>query len=104
MQCKYNLDLSFCLADEGFSLDELVFRLGELFEKKSFSELLRLILMLVQEVLLNRLFHGKDFPFKCCGKSDFKLNGGCNRRIRTSLGEVNFIGIESVANFVVVAL
>ena len=81
MQGKCNLDLSFCLSDNGFSLDELVFKLGDLFEKKAFSELLRLILMLTQEVL--------QHPFSCCGKSDFKFNGGYNRRIQTSLGEVS---------------
>jgi len=89
MQGKCNLDLSFCLADDGFSLDELVFKLGELFEKKAFNELLRLILMLTQEVLLNRIYHKKNPPFSCCGKSDFKLNGGYNRCIKTSLGEVS---------------
>jgi len=88
MQGKCNIDLSFCLADNGFSLDELVFRLGELFEKKAFNELLRLILMLVQEVLIYRIFSGKSIPFECCGKQDFKLNGSYTRRIRTSLGEV----------------
>ncbi len=89
MQGKCNLDLSFCLSKNGFSLDELVFKLGELFEKKAFSELLRLILTLVQEVLYYRIYHGKVHPFSCCGSSDFKFNGGYNRRIRTSLGEVN---------------
>ena len=88
MQGKCNLDLSFCLADNGFSLDELVFRLGTLFEEKAFNELLKLILNLVQEVLVQRLFSGKDIPFECCGKYDFKLNGSYKRRIRTSLGEV----------------
>jgi hypothetical protein len=34
MQGKCNLDLSFCLTDDGYSLYELVFKLGELFEKK----------------------------------------------------------------------
>lgn len=89
MQGKCNLDLSFCLADEGFSLDELVFKLGELFEKKAFNELLGLILKLVQKSLVYRMNHGINLPVTCCGKSDFKLNGGYNRRIRTSLGEVS---------------
>ena len=35
MQGKCNLDLSFCLAEDGFSLDELVYKLGELFEKNA---------------------------------------------------------------------
>lgn len=89
MQGKVNLDLSFCLANDGFSLDELVFKLGELFEKKAFSELLRLILMLVQEVLVMRMYSGEKLPFDCCSNPSFKSNGGYNRRIRTSLGEVN---------------
>ena len=72
MQGKCNIDLSFCLADNGFSLDELVFRLGELFEKKAFNQLLRLILMLVQEVLISRIFAGGKVPFECCDKQDFK--------------------------------
>jgi hypothetical protein len=45
-------DLSFCLAEEGFSLDELVLKLSELYELKALSEIVRLILQLVQEVLL----------------------------------------------------
>jgi hypothetical protein len=89
MQGKCNLDLSFCLSDKGCSLDELVFTLGELFEKKAFSELIRLILMLIQEVLISRISSGKQIPFSCCGASEFKFNGGYNRRIRTSLGEVS---------------
>ena len=89
MQGKCNLDLLFCLGENGFSLDELVFKLGELFEKKAFSELLEIILKLTQEVLVNRILSKKDCPFSCCGESNFKLNGGYNRRIRTSLGEVN---------------
>ena len=89
MQGKCNLDLSFCLSDNGFSLDELVFKLGDLFEKKAFNEILRLILMLVQETLLSRIHEKKSHPFSCCGKSDFKRNGGYNRSIKTSLGEVS---------------
>jgi hypothetical protein len=89
MQGKVNLDLSFCLAESGFSLDELVFKLGELFENKAFSELLRLVLQLTQEALLWRMFNGKTQAVSCCGQSNFKLNGGYNRRLRTSLGEVN---------------
>ena len=37
MQGKINLDLSFRLADNGFSLDELVMKLGELFENKGYA-------------------------------------------------------------------
>lgn len=88
MQGKITSDLSFCLAENGFSLDELVFKLKELFENKAFSELLRLILQLVQECLMQRMFSGKALAVKCCNESNFTLNGGYNRRVRTSLGEV----------------
>lgn len=90
MQGKINLDLSFCLADNGFSLDELVVKLGELFENRGYSEVLKLILQLVQEILIWRISNGKEQPVKCCDDSDFKLNGGYNRRVRTSLGEISF--------------
>ena len=82
-------DLSFCLAEEGFSLDELVLKLSELYERKALNEIVRLILQLVQEVLLHRYFSGQRLPFKCCDHQDFSLNGSYNRRLRTSVGEVN---------------
>jgi hypothetical protein len=44
MQEKITLDLSYCLAETGFSLDELIVKLSDLFKKKAFSELLKLIL------------------------------------------------------------
>ncbi len=49
-----------------------------------------MILQLVQEVLLHRYFSGQRLPFKCCDNQDFSLNGSYNRRLRTSVGEVNF--------------
>ena len=39
MQGKVNLDLLFCLDDKGFSLDELVYRLKELFENNGFTRI-----------------------------------------------------------------
>ena len=46
MQGKGTSDLSFCLAEEGFFLDELVVKLLVLFERKALTGILRLILML----------------------------------------------------------
>ncbi|MHB9139521.1 MAG: hypothetical protein ACYC4Q_08965 [Victivallaceae bacterium] len=66
-------DLSFCLAEEGFSLDELALKLSELYERKALSEIVRLILQLVQEVLLHRYFSGQRLPFKCCDHQDFSF-------------------------------
>ena len=87
MQGKCSMDLSFCLAEEGFSLDELVMKLADVYERKAFAELLRLILQLTQEVLMHRIFAGKS-KMKCCEHGHLRLNGGFDRRIRTSLGEI----------------
>ena len=37
------MDLSFCQSEEGFSLDELVSKLADVYERKAFSELLKMI-------------------------------------------------------------
>jgi len=86
MQGKISMELWFCQSEDGFSLDELVIKLSEIFEKKAFSELLKLILQLVQEVLISRIMQRKGF-MNCCSEGHLRLNGGFSRRIRTSLGE-----------------
>ena len=86
MQGKVTSELSFCLAENGFSLDELVIKLADLFEHKAMSEFLKLILQLVQEVLMSRIFSGKT-SMTCCNDGKLQLNGGYDRRIRTSVGE-----------------
>ena len=88
MQGKITSDLSFCLSENGFSLDELVIKLLEAFERKALPELLKLILMLVQEVLIYRILSKKCTSFSCCDTGNLRLNGSYNRRIRTSTGEV----------------
>ena len=87
MQCKVSMDLQFCLSEEHFSLDILVLKLAELFEAKAFAQILRLVLMLLQEVLVMRLLKGKGTNC-CCGGNHWRLNGDFNRRIRTRLGAV----------------
>jgi len=56
MQGKINMDLTFCNSEDNFSLDELVMKVADAFEHKAIAELLKLILGLIQEVLLNRIF------------------------------------------------
>ena len=87
MQSRISMDLSICQSEKGFSLDELVIKLADIFERKAFSELLKMILQLVQEILMYRIFHGKTDAMKCCVNGRLRLNGSFNRRIRTSLGE-----------------
>ncbi len=89
MQEKVTLDLSYCLAENGFSLDELILKLSDLFHKKAFSEILKLIMQSCQEALLWRIFHGEPNSISCCGKREFTLNGGYERSLKTSLGEVS---------------
>ena len=91
MQGKISMDLSICQAGTGFSLDELVEKLADVFERKAFSELLKMILQLVQDVLMHRILNGKSEAMKCCPAGHLQLNGGTTRRIRTSLGEFKMI-------------
>ena len=86
MQGKITSELSFCLSKTGFSLDELVKTLADLFERKAMVELIRLILQLVQEVLMSRIFEGKS-SMTCCHGGTLQLNGSYRRRIRCSVGE-----------------
>ena len=59
MQGKISMDLSFCQSEEGFSLDELVSKLADVYERKAFSELLKMILQMVQEIQMYRILHGQ---------------------------------------------
>ena len=49
MQHTLTASLLVCLSEKGFSLDELVWRLRELFERQAHAEILRTILLLVEE-------------------------------------------------------
>ena len=80
IQSKITSDLSFCLAENGFSLDELVFKLKEFFENKTFSELLQLILQLVQECLF------------CCKQ----LNVICVTEKINPIRQVYYLNIEDI--------
>ena len=98
MQHTVNASLLVCLSEKGFSLDELVWRLRELFERKAHGEILRTILMLVEEVLKLKVMRKAEVPIACdCGHADFVLNGRQkSRRIRTSLGDVGLPALARV--------
>jgi hypothetical protein len=87
MQGKIDMVLRFCNSEDTFSFDELVMKVADAFEHKAIAELLELIVGLIQEVLLSRIFAGQT---RCheCGDGKLVLNGGYDRRIRTSLGEL----------------
>lgn len=98
MQHTVNASLFVCLSEKGFSLDELVWRLRELFECKAHGEILRTILLLVEETLKLKVMRKAEVPVTCdCGHADFVLNGRQNsRRIRTSLGDVGLPALVRV--------
>lgn len=97
MQHKVTSSLFVCLSENGFSLDELVYRMKDLFEKNAFGELLRHILLLVDEVLRLKVMQGKPVPVRCeCGCEGLVLNGVQARTIRTGLGDINFERVSRV--------
>ena len=98
MQHTVNASLLVCLSEKGFSLDELVWRLRELFERKAHGEILRTILLLVEETLKLKVMRKAEVPIACdCGHADFVLNGRQkSRRIRTSLGDVGLPALARV--------
>ena len=67
-------------------MDELVKTLADAFENKAFSDILKMNLQLTQEFLMQRIFNNSNSQ-KCCPDGHLTMNGGFERRIRTSLGE-----------------
>ena len=47
----------------------------------------KMILQMMQEILMYRIFHGKIDAMKCCTAGHLRLNGSFERRILTNLGE-----------------
>ena len=86
MRNKTTMEMSICQAKNGFSLDELVKKVADSYEKKAFADILKMNLQLTQEVLMYRIFNGKS-NLQCCPDGHLTLNGSFDRRIRTSLGE-----------------
>ena len=82
--------MSICQAENGFSLDELVKKLADSYEKKAFGEILKMNLLLNQEVLMHRISNGKS-NHQCCSDGHLTMNGSFERRIRTSSGEFKMV-------------
>lgn len=59
----------------GFSIDELIVRMLDLFQRKAFPELLKEILMLFDEVLRILVMKKSQLPVQCeCGSTDYVLD------------------------------
>jgi hypothetical protein len=93
MQQHIKFGLLVSLSNEGFSLDELVLRLQEVFEAKGFPGVLSLILEVVDESLSlglcgwNQQVVAECFR-PCCAQCRWELKGREPRTIRTALGTV----------------
>ena len=86
MHNKITMEMSICQAENGFSLDELVKKVADSYEKKAFADILKMNLQLTQEILMYRIFNNKN-TLQCCPDGHLTQNGSFDRRIRTSLGE-----------------
>ena len=82
--------MSICQAESGFSLDELVKKVADSYEKKALGEILKMNLLLTQEILMHRIFNGKSNQ-QCCSDGHLTMNGSFERHIRTSFGEFKMV-------------
>lgn len=90
MQNTLYIELLGSTSENGFSLDELVIRVKELFETKAMAKVVGLLLTLVDEYLCWNLVHGRKGwrPESCCGEASYAFKDKLNRRFRTSVGVV----------------
>jgi hypothetical protein len=99
MQYNITTSLIVSLSENGFGLDELVYRMEELANKKAFPQLLKTIVLLVDENLRLKVMLRQLLPAKCgctCERPDLVLDGGMPRKIRTRLGVVDLPRITRV--------
>ena len=91
MQNLLYLEILESVSDRGFSLDELVLKTKELFERDGMSGVVSMILSLVDEQINLDLYRdeGRFRPSPCCGAPHYSSHGHRDRRFRTSVGEVN---------------
>ena len=68
MQFNITSSLGVCLSEKGFSLDELIYRLDDLFKNKAFPEIIAGMLMIFDEWLKVLVMKKARLPFSCgCG-------------------------------------
>ena len=99
MQYNITTSLIVSLSENGFGLDELIYRMEELANKKAFPQLLKTIVLLVDENLRLEVMLKQPLPEKCgctCEHPDLILDGGMPRKIRTRLGIIELPRITRV--------
>ena len=90
MKESISLDLLSTQAENGFSLDELVVAIKEMFANKGFPALLEFILRCVDESVTIGFLSGKLEwrPQACCASPKYELQGRYPRTFKTTLGKV----------------
>lgn len=90
MQDSLSLSLVGCLSENGFSLDELVLKVRELFETRAMAEVVAVLLSAVDERLYLALRGSASTwrPRPCCDAPDYLSHSRQARRLRTSVGTV----------------
>ena len=99
MQCNITTSLIVSLSETGFGLDELIYRMEDLANKNAFPELLRTIILVVDENLRLKVMLKQSLPPKCgcsCDCPDLVLDGGMPRKVRTRLGVIELPRITRV--------
>ena len=99
MQYNITTSLIVSLSENGFGLDELIYRMEDLANKKAFPELLRIIIMLVDENIRLKVMSKESLPAKCncdCEHPELVLDGGMSRKIRSRLGKIELPRITRV--------
>jgi hypothetical protein len=78
------------VSDKGFSLDELVLKTRELFEREGMPGVVRVMLSLLDEKLALDLYLNRDGwrPSPCCDQPRYESHGRREKIFRTSCGEV----------------
>jgi hypothetical protein len=86
------LELLTAMSEEPFTLDELVFKIDELFAQKALAQLLGLLLQLLDESLALQHCSGKAAkPRRCpCGHCRYEMKDRLARRLETRLGTTEF--------------
>ena len=90
MQDIITLEVLSAVSENNFSLDELVFRTKELFEREGLSGFVSLILQLADERICINMVRGKinHNEHSCCPQPQYAHHDQLDRQFRTSVGTV----------------
>ncbi len=90
MQNIIAMEVLSATSEKGFSLDELVFRTKELFEKEGLAGFIGLILRLADEEICMNMIQGniKHNKRSCCSNPQYEHHDLSGRQFRTSVGKV----------------